>query len=281
MVSAAGGSVILARLSDRLPLPTAGQLVWHPGVCLAGWRTAPCGTYCCGADVMDATTSTWRSLHLLAGMAMVCGVNSGLRSAGGTVGQLLAIGIGGCLPGLLVRMGAVKRAFPLRLVLGSGALAAYSTRYHVVAGTDASRFVSWTDVDLYAGESVGGTRGITGDGPFDFDRGDLRCLTAIERRVMVAGRFDTALGVHAAVLFAARLGRSGRRLVAGQRGGLAAGYLLAFPLVVKLCGGIDRRGDMLRTVARKRTRISLAGRHAGRRPWSGGSDRKKRQGDTV
>ncbi|MNH16647.1 hypothetical protein D3C79_762950 [compost metagenome] len=128
---------------------------------------------------------------------------------------------------------------------------------------------------------MGGTRGFTGDGSLDFARGDLRCLAAIKRRVMVVGRFDTAMGVHAAILFAAWLGRPGCRLAAGQRGGLVIGYLLAFPLVAKLCGGIDRSGDMLRTVAGKGTRISLAGRHAGRRPWPGGSDRKKRQGSIV
>ncbi|MNH30034.1 hypothetical protein D3C79_903010 [compost metagenome] len=86
MVGVAGGSVIIARLSDRLPLPTAGQLVWYLGVCLAGRRTTPGGAYRCGVNIMDAATSARRSLHLLAGMAMVRGVNSGLRSAGGTVG---------------------------------------------------------------------------------------------------------------------------------------------------------------------------------------------------
>lgn len=90
-----------------------------------------------------------------------------MRSVGGTVEQFLAISIGGRLPDFLVRMGAVKRAFPLRLVLGTSALAAYPVWHHVIARADASSVVSWPDVNLNAGQLVGCASGFASDGAVD------------------------------------------------------------------------------------------------------------------
>ncbi|MNG99698.1 hypothetical protein D3C81_1120480 [compost metagenome] len=102
MGCAAGDAIFFAGKADWLPLSADRQLARCLRVRLVGWRSSTGAKNGVGADIVDAVTHTRYPLLLLANLVVVRWLNSDLRSPGGTIRQLLALGHCSILPDFLV-----------------------------------------------------------------------------------------------------------------------------------------------------------------------------------